>query len=430
MQAQPKGDMANNSMKRMVVLAFLLFSSGTMLFAADQVTLTGKVTEATGKPLAHATVLVYHAGVKNGYSTFCPSCYIDCGKRALTNASGAFEVHNLSRDLWFELLVVHDGYSPEFVKKVDPVERPTSTVVLKVRQPVNEATRVVRGHVEGPHGDPMRDAVVTPFAILAGSVSIYGTPEGLDPIAVTNEEGQFELSYSKAVSKMALMIEARGMAPKFAVLPTGAERHTITVSNGALLRGRVVKNGKPVGGIEIGLNPRQPWEGGPGLTITGSVYDEIRIGTREDGSFAIPNVPAPEDWEIYGKMESIAPRGAINPVAVTTNHDDQEVNVGDIQIERGYRLQGKVVLSDRKQIADGMRIFISSDTARDVQSALLSTDGTFGFLGLAAGNYTLWASVKGYKVPKANGGLHVSINRDVRSFHVLLRPVSMDLIQH
>lgn len=42
---------------------------------------SGAVQDAAGRPVEHATVLIYHAGVKHGYSIMCPSCYIDCGKR-------------------------------------------------------------------------------------------------------------------------------------------------------------------------------------------------------------------------------------------------------------------------------------------------------------------------------------------------------------
>jgi protocatechuate 3,4-dioxygenase beta subunit len=37
--------------------------------AADRATLTGKVTDNHGKPLDDATVMIYEAGVKKGYST-------------------------------------------------------------------------------------------------------------------------------------------------------------------------------------------------------------------------------------------------------------------------------------------------------------------------------------------------------------------------
>ena len=38
--------------------------------------LTGKIIDRAGQPVDKATVLIYHAGVKKGYSTFCPSCYL------------------------------------------------------------------------------------------------------------------------------------------------------------------------------------------------------------------------------------------------------------------------------------------------------------------------------------------------------------------
>jgi|SRR5450631_1986232 hypothetical protein len=404
--------------------AFSVLAS-VMVFAADRTTLTGKVTDASGKPLERATVIVYHAGVKQGYSTFCPSCYTDCGKRAITDASGAFTISGLSRDLWFELLVVRDGYTSTFVKKVDPLKGPPATAALTVRPPAGDPSRVVRGRVLDSHGSPMRDAVVEPEALLIGlgPKTIYGTPEGLDPVAVTNEKGEFEIAYTEPTSKMALMVEARAMAPKFVILPTGSKRQTVTVSDGALVKGRLVDNGKPVGGAEIGLGPSQPWFGEDNLAISGSFYDEIRIGTQEDGSFAITNVPAPEKWNIYGKMESIASRGATDPVAIATAHDNQEVDVGNIEIKRGYRLRGKVVLSDHKAVPDGMRIFITSDRARDVQTVLLAADGSFEFVGLAAGKYFLGPSVKGYKRQKDGAEIEALIDHDVDSFVIGLDPV-------
>src|SRR5215471_3809308 len=88
-------------------------------FPDERVNLTGQVIDSGGKPIERATVMVYHAGVKKGYSTYCPSCYADCGKRTTTDAKGMFTFKGLRADLWFELLVALDGYEPTFVKKVD-----------------------------------------------------------------------------------------------------------------------------------------------------------------------------------------------------------------------------------------------------------------------------------------------------------------------
>ena len=55
-------------------------------------TITGKVQDSDIKPVAGATVMIWGAGVKHGYSTYCPGCYADCGKRAVTDGTGALRL--------------------------------------------------------------------------------------------------------------------------------------------------------------------------------------------------------------------------------------------------------------------------------------------------------------------------------------------------
>ena len=97
-----------------LMVATYLVTSRAVAFADDRLTLTGRVSDSAGKPVEHATVMVYHAGVKKGYSTYCPSCYVDCGKRTLTDTRGMFTFKGLSPDLWFQLLVAGEEYEPAF----------------------------------------------------------------------------------------------------------------------------------------------------------------------------------------------------------------------------------------------------------------------------------------------------------------------------
>ena len=94
-------------MRCLLLLSILTVSAAS---SADRVSLRGKVTDNQGNPLADATVMIYHAGVKVGYSTYCPSCYVDCGKRAVTDHAGAYTIASLDPDLVFELAVIHDGH--------------------------------------------------------------------------------------------------------------------------------------------------------------------------------------------------------------------------------------------------------------------------------------------------------------------------------
>ena len=386
--------------------------------AAERPSLSGKIADTTGKPLEHATVMVYYAGVKHGYSTFCPSCYADCGKRALTDASGGFTISNLDPDLWFTLLVVDDGYTPEFVEKVDPAAGKPAAATLHARRPEDDPAHVVRGLVVDAHGRPVRDAVVEPRGVgvlkngrPAGMM--FGTIRGLDPLAVTNARGEFELAYNQPTNKMYFAIEARGLAPKaFLNVPTGADRQTFRLSDGATVRGRLVQDGKPVAGAEVGIVSQE--------RPNGAGYEEVRLGTQQDGSFAFTNVPAGEKYFVYAKMASIANRGSAPYLEAVTKDDGQEVDLGPIAIQRGNRLRGKVVLSDGQPVPEGTRVFLNPGCAicksrdgnfgyfslSDSQTTIADSSGSFEFTGLADGPYQVVASVRGYMLADGYSIIH------------------------
>jgi hypothetical protein len=386
----------------LLVVAVYLLVCGVFSSAADRLSLAGKVSDGNGNPVEHATVLVYSAGVKKGYSLYCPTCYVDCGKRAVTDATGTFTLKGLNPDLWFRLLVAVDGYEPTFVNKVDPSLGVPIAVTLLRRNAASDPRKMFRGRIQDARSLPVRDAIVKPLGILLDDKtgnSVYGTIDGLEPIAVSNKNGEFEIAYSKPGLKILVSVEARAMAPSLAVIPVGTERRLITLVDGAVVRGRLVQNGEPIGNAEVGLIGRPRGGYGRDLQVSGYPYEEVRIGTQPDGRFVITNVPVPADWYVYGKMQSLAKRGATGVVECSTKRDSEIVDIGDIQIKPAHRLRGNVVLSDGNPIPDGMRVTITSERAWDDQTAMLPPDGHFEFDGLAAGDYSLFASVKGYSLP-------------------------------
>jgi hypothetical protein len=157
----------------------------------------------------------------------------------------------------------------------------------------------------------------------------------------------------------------------------------------------------------------------------GNPYNEIRLGTQADGAFAITNVPPGVEWYLYGKMESLATRGATESIPCATKSDGQEIDIGDIQVQPGYRFRGKVVLADGQPIAGGMRVTISADPGRghawDSQTVLLATDGSFEFTGLRADTYSVFASVRGYEMQDAEyGTLQWKVDSDVDGFVITM----------
>jgi len=398
-------------------------TAGTQSTAVDGPTLTGKVCEEEGKPVAGATVMIWTGAVKQGYSVHCPGCYQDCGKRATTDAQGTFAIPRLSPDLRFQLLVVREGYTPAFVGKVDPFQGPAAATLHRRETPA-DLSRVVRGRIIGPNREPVRGAVIEPefvwFHKENGELAGWGgAVKGLDPLAVANDRGEFEVAYAKPAVRMTLMVRARGMAPKrFDDLSTGSERHTMSVDRGASVRGRLVHYGKPVGGAEMGLVSRD--------RVSDRFISEVRIGTEPDGSFLFVNVPAPGQWYAYAKMESIARYGATPAVACATDRDDEIVDLGAIEIKSGHGIRGRVVLSDGKSIPDGMRIGISAQRAWDSQTLPLGSDGRFEFVGLPSDDYAINPGIKGYHLSETNPNLSWSIegviDHDIDDFVIVLDP--------
>jgi hypothetical protein len=385
--------------------------------------IVGKISERDGKPISGANVMIWTAGPRKGYSTYCPGCYADCGKRATTDAKGEFSFDRVDTTLRFNLLVVREGFAPLNVQKVEPFGNPVLATVDRRALPA-DPLQIVHGRVIGPTGSPIADAVVEPEMVkwknndgtLRGR---GGAVKGLDPLAVTNEKGDFEIAYTRPALNMTVCVFARGMAPKWFVdLSTGSERHTLAVARGATIRGRLVQFGKPVPNAEIGLGNKER-----GM---GQHYPEMRIGTQLDGTFLFVNVPTPNAWFVYAKMESIARRGATVPVSCRAPSDGEIIDLGDIHIRPGHRVRGRVVLTDGKSIADGMRMMIGSMEARDSQSAALPADGRFDFENLPTGEYNLSPAVKGYHLSDKNPNLSWTIegrvDGDLDNFIILLDP--------
>jgi len=379
-----------------LLLAAIFWTTASPLGAVTRPGFTGIVLDSKGTPVAGVTVMVYHAGVKVGYSTFCPSCYIDCGKRAITDAKGAFQFKDLAPDLWFTLLAARDGYVPEITKPIDPVKVPTVSVKLAAKPPVADFSGTVRGRVVEADGSPIPYAIIYPTGLISEGVGSYGTIPGLEPISITNKQGEFEVSYSKPTPKMLLEVEARAFAPKFAVMETGPDRHSVTLNEGAIIVGRLVQDGKPVPNAQIGLIPKDRGGFVDDLKIVGNPYEVVRIGTDANGRFTIPDVPVAADWYVYATMDSISALGATNPIEIHIGKDRVSVQTPDLVIKPGFYVRGTVLASDNKTIADGMRVTISSEGVWDSQTIPLPSDGHFEFTSLPAGKYTIRASVKGY----------------------------------
>ncbi len=420
---------------RLTLLALItgLLASRTGGAVKDRSTLHGIVVDEAGKPVDHATVLIFHAGPKRGYSIYCPSCYSDCGRRATTSVDGFFSIRNLDPSLHFEILVVGEGFEPTFVKDVDPMASVPARAVLRARAGASRDPRgLVRGRVVDDHKLPLRDVVVSVEGLSVNTelrsqprkeeeTSIYffgSTKSGLETVAVSNDRGEFELSYDQPAIAMLLKIEGRGYAPNWHVLSTGAQRETIVLARGAVIRGRLLDHGKPVANAEIGIVPVNYQGFGGHLKSLGDPYDEIRVGTQQDGTFVMADVPTRVKWLAYTKAQSMGQRGTMQPVECTTARPEEVVDIGDLKIIPGHRLAGVVRIKDGGPMPAGLTMRIFSAIPRDSVAAPVRDDGSFEFVGLPTANYDLAPETRRYRVAEPLNNL--LLDRDMSELTITL----------
>jgi len=192
-------------------------------------------------------------------------------------------------------LVVAPGYEPTFFAKVDP-QAGVLDAQLKARPATNlQPSHIVLGRVVDEKGEPVENAVVSLHSLRQGDTTHGWPPEGTDPLAVTDQRGEFFLSSREAFDAMNLEVEARRFARKrINDVPGGPKRQTLTMTEGAALTGRVLKDGKPLKGVALGVVSQD-------RSMENFTGDFV-IGTMDDGNFLFSNLPAHRQYYLYGKQ--------------------------------------------------------------------------------------------------------------------------------
>jgi len=419
---------------KLLCAAFALLL-GAHCLAADPVprpNLHGVVTDDSGKPVEGATIYIWTAAVKTGFSTFCPSCYADCGKRTKSGPDGAFQIPSLDPDLKFTVLTVRDGYAPTFTSKVDPVKGESLAVKLPARPIPTKSQHALRG----TNVDQSRKTI--PGAWTQINMVMYtdengqpsgrgGSVDGLDPIAIANDKGEFTIVYSKhPITGCDIELGARGFATRrLNGMSASQFPIEVTLRDGGMIRGRLMHNGNPVPNAQMILTCKvremSRWLG------------DAQIGTNENGEFLFSNVSlyedGPSDWYLAAAMDSIKDRGGTTPIVVTVSKNGEDIVVPDIEVKPGHKVTGRVVMPDGIAIPEGSRVFIDSDTSWDQQHAKLDSTGRFEFTGLWNGKFEIHPSIKGYQVVGRPIGTWfppdiLIDNADVINFELKLEPTT------
>jgi hypothetical protein len=379
-------------------------------------TLIGTIVDDSGRPAKDATVYVNSAHLKNGYARVCPTCWIDCGKRADTDAQGQFTITGLNPNLKFRLIILKEGFIATAKGGVDPTQGPLQPIKLTPRTASLDDAKIVHGRVTDVAGNPIAGALIEPvLAIVPGGGMWVGAISWMDQLAATNATGEFEIVASKPVEKVMLKISPRGLAPQLVTEPPGPAINSVVLTEGATIVGRLVApNGAPISDAEVVLISHE--------IAYEQNFSDMRVGTDKDGSFAFTNVPARRIWGIYPTTESLHGRNLTAGLHLCeTISDRQVVNVGKLTLRPGFSVSGKIVLVDRKDVPPGMHVTINPGWTVYNRLTSIAADGTFEIKALAPDVYSLGVGINGY-APTSDSPNKLLVENDRRDVIIRMTP--------
>ncbi len=407
---------------RFLLATSLLLTAANPLLAADaRPDLTGRVLHEDDSPVTNATVFIYTAGPKVGTGVTCPSCYSDCSKRALTDATGAFKIPSLDPALIFRLLVVAPGHEGKYVPKTDPADGAKDITLAPLSPEKLKAKTRIAGQILDPEGQPLPGATISPEGVARGTGTQWGgTDKFVDPLAVADEQGRFWLFCAEGVDAVHAVAEGRGVARRWVELKPGRD-HLVRMQEGSTVTGRIEKEGRPVKGVQVGVTTVD--------RAAGNFFRLDELATDKDGFFLLPNVPPDRDFVLYAKMASLRDQGAVPSKTFNSGKTGTEVKLGKLSVQPACRVAGRVVLSDGKPVPVNTRLFLGREGAWDHTEALLDAEGRFEFTDVPSEAVGLSVRIKGYKFSKRNpsldwlnGGLVGRVTGDLTDLTLLMEP--------
>jgi hypothetical protein len=196
----------------------------------------------------------------------------------------------------------------------------------------------------------------------------------------------------------------------------------LRLGTGATVTGRLLKDGKPLAGVSVGLVQEDR-----GVErFTGA----LSIGTDADGKFAFSNVAPAGQWVVYGQMASLGTHGALKAEVVDVGGDGSVNDAGEFAVGPTHVVSGLVMLSDGKPVPPHTRVILGRDAAWDSQTVTLDAQGRFTFRGVPPEVVSISTRVKDYHLSKQNrsldrmnlGSIEGLIDGDIEDLCILLEP--------
>lgn len=362
--------------------------TGVVIRLASGGAVSGVVTDDQGTPLAEAKVTIY-AG-KQGKQR--------ARHRATTDAEGSFKFDSVSAGA-IEVSAEALGFRSAKVSTVVTVREPTTvTISLKRRAGFG-------GTVLDQAGKP-----------VAGAEILSSDPQSRRrPVARSDHKGAFWVGWIPVAGSVVTARHAKYTLSAPVRSPEEGQSITLTLKAGGGLRARVLDpSGRPVAVFTAAIWP-EPGTPGRGQTI--------RVGDAS-GMLEVPSL-APGVYTIRVTAADFPPAVSKPQQVVALETTD----AGDIKLEGGGQLTGRVLHAETGAPLANVRVFLSGSRAAGFRgrapTAATSAAGEFVIRGLPAGRLSLRFVRAGF-VTRVESALQVAGGGDGDIGDVSMSPATGD----
>jgi uncharacterized GH25 family protein len=294
-------------------------------------TLRGVVLATNGEPITNATVTI--KGVLAGRGAVYIFDSPDCNRETMTKADGSFAFEGLAAKTKFQGVVAAPGYELREFWRGDPAGEPLE-IKLPPARVTGDARQTVFGHVVNADRKPVAGAKIQVHMLHTQRDWHSG-----GGVAFTDSEGRFTFRPGEDIIACDFFIEANGYIPRsFSEIPPGAGTNEYELNAGTRIMGRLLKDGKPVPDVGIGIY---------GVS-GGNFLNHYSVVTDGGGKFSFSGIPAHEEFHLFGMMQSLRELGALPRQLVKTGDGGTSIDVGDLNLVKGYTISGRVQMADGK----------------------------------------------------------------------------------
>ncbi len=178
----------------------------------------------------------------------------------------------------------------------------------------------------------------------------------------------------------------------------------LALERGVTVTGRLVRGGKPVSGVRVGIVDSN--------RAAETFLEEIIAETGADGRFTLEHVAPQHGFTLYAKRDSLSGDGVTESRLVSTGASGQTLDAGELPVVAGRVVSGQIVLSDGKPLPPHLRVLVDRSGTWDPQLREVDANGRFSVVALDGEKLSFAASIAGY-VPTGNadfnGNAHLRV---------------------